>query len=199
MDRTATNDMCGLIVMGGRSTRMGFNKSMIPYHGKPQCQYLYELLNELLPETYLSVRKDQEGIFTDKIIIDAFDARGPLNGLLSAHKTFPEKAWLVLAVDMPFITPQTILQLIENRETDGLATVFARAQGGRPEPLAAIWEARALAILTGHHLKGEEVYPLNFLQNNKVRVLHPKEDIELFNVNNLSDFEQAKSVIERLK
>lgn len=176
---------------------MGFDKSMIPYHGKPQSQHLFELLTEMLEETYLSVRRDQEMVFTDKVIIDAFDAKGPLNGLLSAHKAFPDIAWLVLAVDMPFIRPRTISKLIEHRGKE-MATAYVNSENGHPEPLMAIWEPHALEILMDHHKKGRDVYPSEFLQRNDIRTLEPREDAILFNVNTPSDFERAKRVINQL-
>lgn len=197
MNQQIKNGLYGLVLMGGKSTRMGFDKSMIPYHGKPQSQHLFELLTKMLEETYLSVRRDQERVFTDKVIPDAFNAKGPLNGLLSAHKAFPDKAWLVLAVDMPFIRPRTITKLIEHRGKE-MATAYVNSENGYPEPLMAIWEPHALQILMDHHKKGRDIYPSEFLQRNDIRTLEPGEDAVLFNVNTPSDFERAKTVINQL-
>lgn len=198
MNQQNTNDLYGLVLMGGKSTRMGFDKSMIPYHGKPQSQHLFELMNEILEETYLSVRKDQEVIFTDKIIVDAFEAKGPLNGLLSAHKKFPDKAWLVLAVDLPFINPKVLVKLIEHREVKETATTYLNPESRRPEPLMAIWEPHALKKLEKNHLKGADIYPLDFLMSNHIKTVDPGADAILFNVNTPSDFERVKSVINEL-
>ena len=49
----------GLVLSGGRSTRMGKDKGLINYHGIPQRDYIYNLLNEVCDETYMSIRKDQ--------------------------------------------------------------------------------------------------------------------------------------------
>lgn len=193
-----TDDLYGLVLMGGKSRRLGFDKSVIPYHGKPQSQHLYELMNEILAKVFVSVRKDQEGIFTDKTIEDGFSARGPLNGLLSAHRAFPDKAWLVLAVDMPFITPRSILSLVKQRSAEAMATAYLNPERGTPEPLLAIWEPKALAKLMNHHLRGEDIYPTRFLLNNSVNTLRPMEDVVLFNVNTPTDFEKAKKVIDQL-
>lgn len=198
MDKVATEDLYGLIMMGGKSIRMGFDKSVIPYHGKPQCQYLFELVSDLLPQTFVSVRKDQEVGFTDKVIADEFTAKGPLNGLLSAHRAFPDKAWLVLAVDLPFMTVQTICQLIESRKTAEFAIALAETENNLPEPLAAIWEPDALAFLLDDHMKGMETYPRKFLIDHAVRTVSPMREVELFNANDPTDFEMAMTVIEKL-
>ncbi|MEQ9006433.1 MAG: NTP transferase domain-containing protein, partial [Ekhidna sp.] len=45
--------------MGGQSSRMGTDKSALNYHGKPQVEYLFELLQSKLSKAFVSVRKGQ--------------------------------------------------------------------------------------------------------------------------------------------
>lgn len=191
------DDLYGLILIGGQSMRMGEDKSVFKYHNKPQVQHLFELMSPIISETFLSVRNDQTVPFTDKIIPDSFPVRGPLNGLLSAHIADPTKAWLVLAVDMPFIAESTVHYLIENRDENKVATALVNVESGLPEPLAAIWEPQALKKLKTHHLTGEEVYPRRFLIDNEVRLINPESDMVLFNVNDKTDYKTAKSIIDQ--
>lgn len=189
-------DLNGLILIGGKSVRMGVNKSIIRYHEKPQVMHLLKLLENVISETYLSVRKGQSVEFTVQLIEDAFEVKGPLNGLLSAHKASPTKAWMVLAVDLPFVSKSTIERLINERDKSMFATTLINTE--LPEPLAAIWEPHALAVLTKHILKGDEIYPRKFLIDNPVKSIKAEGE-ELFNVNTKTDFEKAKSMIEQKK
>ena len=92
----------GLVLAGGQSTRMGKDKGLIPYHGLPQREYLYHLLSRVCDKTFLSIRPDQKDEIDDmEVIIDKDEYKGPYNGLLSAHKEYPEVAWLVVACDLP--------------------------------------------------------------------------------------------------
>jgi len=50
----------GLVLSGGKSTRMGEDKGLISYHGIPQRDHLYQLLNQDCDTTYLSIREDQK-------------------------------------------------------------------------------------------------------------------------------------------
>jgi len=95
----------GLVLSGGKSTRMGQDKGLITYHGIPQRDHLYKILDEVCDRTYLSIRKDQKEAIAAEFntIVDRNEYRGPYNGLLSAHKAFPDVAWLVLACDLPLI------------------------------------------------------------------------------------------------
>ncbi|NNE77041.1 MAG: NTP transferase domain-containing protein, partial [Pricia sp.] len=46
----------GLVLAGGKSSRMGKDKGLIPYHGMPQREYLYHLLGRVCDKTFLSIR-----------------------------------------------------------------------------------------------------------------------------------------------
>lgn len=175
--------------------RMGQDKSILSYHGKPQGEHLLELVSGVVKETYVSVRKGQKAPFTDRIIEDAFEAKGPLNGLLSAHEAFPKRAWLALAVDMPFIAKGTVERLIAARDKSAVATAMVKSANDPPEPLVTIWEPWSLESLKEYYAEGKVVYPTSYLSTNAVKSVVAANEWELFNVNDPSDFEKASSRI----
>lgn len=191
---TTTSEVFGLILMGGQSTRMGHDKAAIDYHGKPQGQYAFELLNDILPHTFVSLRAGQTSDFTDQVIIDSYDSKGPINGILSAMKAFPNKAFLVLACDLPMVSSQTINQLIAQRDPSKCATSFAGDQG-LPEPLMAIWEPHAYDQLIHHHITEGKNCPRKFLINSDIKLINPADEREVFNANSPEEYQQAKEWI----
>ena len=50
----------GLILIGGKSSRMGREKHLIPYHNAPQYLYLHKLLSEICDDVYVSCSSDQK-------------------------------------------------------------------------------------------------------------------------------------------
>ena len=133
----------GLILTGGRSTRMGQDKSQIIYHNKPQREHLADLLQPFCQAVFWSVNAEQaaESSQTNQlVIVDAFDMPGPLNGILSAFQHDPESAWLVVACDMPLLTENSLKALIAGRDFSKPATTFYDSNGQFPEPLLSIWE-----------------------------------------------------------
>ena len=62
----------GLVLAGGKSTRMGKDKGQISYHGIPQSTYLYNLLKDICDNTFLSIREDQQNQYDDtfNVIVD---------------------------------------------------------------------------------------------------------------------------------
>ena len=183
----------GLVLSGGKSTRMGEDKGLIPYHGIPQRDYLYQLLNKVCDAAFMSVREDQvEDIDSDiNCIVDTNEFRGPYNGLLSAHRKFPEAAWLVLACDLPLMDENALRELISQRDATKMATAFADSDNPLPEPLCAIWEPKALKKSIAYLAEGNGTCPRKFLINNDVRLVFPKRTEVLLNANSKSEYEEA--------
>ena len=191
-----TDDLYGLVLMGGQSSRMGTDKSAPDYHGKPHVEFMYELVSSMVSEVFVSVKgESKQPEFTDQVIVDAYEQGGPINGILSAMTQFPDKAWLVLAVDMPFVNEQTIQQLITERNKSKIVTAFATKESRLPEPLAAIWEPRAEELLKQHYIVEDKRCPRKFLIDKDIELVHPADDLELYNANNPDEYQHAKLLI----
>ena len=183
--------MKGLILCGGRSTRMQQDKSTMAYHGMPQWQYLYTLLQSLVPEVYLSCREDQRPAFSEAIpvITDSVAGGGPVTGLLSAHAAFPEETWLVLACDLPLISLQSLSFLVHARDKEKDATAFLSPFNNSPEPLIAIWEPSGLELLKN----SGKTCPRKALLQSNVAILENPFPTEQFNANTPEEMQQAKN------
>ncbi|MGX1930253.1 NTP transferase domain-containing protein [Flagellimonas sp. 2504JD4-2] len=187
----------GLVLAGGKSTRMGSDKGLLKYHSVPHQEHLYNLLDEVCDTVYLSMRADQENPLTKdfNIIEDQNEYRGPFNGILSAHKTHPEAAWLVLACDLPLIDLPSLKKLAKNRDPEKFGTSFATKESGLPEPLITIWEPKGLKKAITFMEQAESSCPRKFLINSEIALVHPEHDEILYNANSLEDYEFIKSKI----
>ncbi|WP_282180526.1 NTP transferase domain-containing protein [Maribacter stanieri] len=183
----------GLVLSGGKSTRMGEDKGLITYHDLPQREHLYHLLNEVCEQTFLSIRIDQEKEISNTFntIIDKDDFRGPYNGLLSAHIAHPEAAWLVLACDLPLMDKKALQELIAARNTEKIASAFADATNPLPEPLCAIWEPEALKQSVEYLKAGNGSCPRKFLINADVNLVFPEHKQVLLNANSKAEYNEA--------
>ena len=185
----------GLVLAGGKSTRMGRDKGKIVYHQSPHRKHLFALLDSVCEKTYYSIREDQLSEFTEReqLIVDENEYRGPLNGILSAHKKHPDVAWLVVACDLPFMNRAALVQLLKEREEDRTATAFSTHESGLPEPLAAIWEPDGLTGAKIYLKNGSSSCPRKYLINSNTKLLVPEEDQVLLNANSAEDLKEALS------
>lgn len=140
-----TQGLFGLVLAGGQSSRMGEDKALLKYHTQTQLEHTYHLLNKYCEKTFVSVSETlakEESRLAYPLLVDQFDQGGPLMGIASALHTYPDKAWLVVACDLPFLDESTLDYLIEQRQMEKDASAFISDHDGLPEPLCAIWEPR---------------------------------------------------------
>ncbi len=186
----------GLILAGGKSTRMGYDKGVLNYHGKAHREYLFDLASQFCQKVCYSIREEQQQDFNGKpVIVDQDEFRGPFNGIFSAHNKYKGVAWLVLACDLPLLDAEHIEQLIVSRNLNCDTIAFATRKTGLPEPLVAIWEPAAIKKAIVHMRTNENSGPRKFLLNSSVELVYPRKDEILYNANTLEEFKQAKSII----
>jgi molybdenum cofactor guanylyltransferase len=173
----------GLVLAGGKSQRMGHDKGLIDYHGKPQREYLYDLLSEICAATYFSCRSEQvEALKEFQTIPDSFDDLGPFGGILSAFRQNPNVAWLVVACDLPLLDKEAIEELVSQQNHSKIATSFYSETTNFPEPLIAIWQPRSYSVLLQFLAQGYSC-PRKVLINSEIELVIPKRPEVLKNVN----------------
>src|SRR5690606_24111959 len=188
----------GLVLVGGKSSRMGHDKSLLNYHGIPQREYLYNLLLETCEAVFLSLRADQKIGDGLNFISDRNQFQGPYNGLMSAHHQFPHVAWLVLACDLPLMGLDGLRQLIANRDPSKIATAFASKENLLHEPLAAIWEPHGSARAKVHLNNGISASPRKYLINSSIELVFPENTEILLNANSEEEYKKALAKLKSL-
>lgn len=172
----------GLVLAGGQSQRMGEDKGLLAYHGRPQRDWLCDLLAPITREVYLALRPGQPYDGTHTTLHDTFTDLGPYGALLSAFRQQPDSAWLTVACDLPLLDEALFRQLIEQRDPSRLATAIHNPQTGWPEPLITIWEPRAYPVLLQFLAQGISC-PRKVLINSDVKVIQVNAPEKLRNVN----------------
>lgn len=175
----------GLVLAGGKSLRMGQDKALIDYHGLPQAKHLLQIMESLGIPGFLSCREDQvtrSGLTDVPVITDRFLDFGPLGGILSAMAQSPDKAWLIIACDLPFVTDEKISELISERDPLKQATAFYNQERKQFEPLFAIYEPSIYSRML--HFLGEGLHcPQKVLFNSSIKKLTLESQSFLENAN----------------
>lgn len=188
----------GLLLAGGRSTRMQRDKAGIEYDGQPQLARAMALLAPLVVRAFVSVRADQRDDPQRRAydcIVDALPDSGPIGGIHAALRAHPEAAWLVLACDLPFLDAATLQQLIAARDTGRIATAFRSSHDGKPEPLCAIWEPRSAAAVDAWLASGQRC-PRGLLAQADIALLTLRAPQALDNINTGPEYAAARARLE---
>lgn len=181
----------GLVLAGGKSTRMKRDKAQLNYHGKPQQEHMFELLEGVCDKVFLSCRDEaQSAEAPHNCILDTFIGLGPYGGILSAFMHEPNVAWLVVAVDLPLLDETTLNNLVEHRNPSKLATCFIDPKNEFPEPLISIWEPRAYPRMLDFLSRGYSC-PRKVLINSDAEVITDRDARALTNINTPEELEQV--------
>jgi molybdopterin-guanine dinucleotide biosynthesis protein A len=145
----------------------------------------------------MSCRPDQAEALANQYVTlpDTFLGLGPMGAILSAFRSKPDSAWLVMACDLPLLDEETLRFLVENRDPSAIATAFRSPENDFPEPLIAIWEPKSYLTLLQFLSQGYSC-PRKALINSPIRLLDAPNTAALRNVNTP---EEHDSVLEHLR
>ena len=194
------------ILSGGKSSRIGTNKSFLEINGKPLIQCLTYLLDSIFSEVVISSNEPELFEFLGKKIIkDIFPSRGPVSGIHSALSFTTSEKNFIISCDMPFLSEELIKHLLEYKTN---SKILLSKADGRIQPLCGLYsksvlqEVENLLIESGNpqsNLKGS-VYELlsrvktEFVDVDKLNLYHKN----LFlNINTPKDYNLAKKIIEQ--
>lgn len=182
----------GLVLAGGKSVRMGKDKGELDYHGKPQREFMADMLSQFCEEIYISVRGNQDVESEYELLEDTFVGLGPFGAIASAMRKNPNTAWLVVACDLPLLDEKTLQFLVENRNSSKVATAIYNPETDFPEPLITIWEPRSYQVLM-HFLTQGNSCPRKVLINSEIELLKVGDAKVLLNVNDEEGYKKVKN------
>ena len=191
----------GLVLAGGRSTRMGEDKAAKRLAGKPLAQIAAaRLLQQAAPVAINTRNPALAGLGYD-IVADTLEGHeGPLAGILAGLEHIaaglPEATHLAtVPADAPFF-PETLVSRLA-AAIDGAETIAMAAYCGDPEPAFALWPV-TLAPSLRHWLEmGESRAIRAFAATCDVRLVDFVDEPahSFFNVNRPRDFERARDLM----
>lgn len=187
----------GLVLAGGRSTRMHRDKAALAYHGGTQLERAMELVSAHVERAFVSVRAEQRDDPTRARfpqIVDRQEGLGPIAGIVAAQAEHPEAAWLVLACDLPFLDASTLKHLLWARQSDRQVTAYRSSHDGLPEPLCAIYEPSSRAPLMEYVASGRQC-PRKFVMQANAALLDEPNPRALDNINTPEEYEAAMGTL----
>lgn len=180
-------NICGGILAGGKSSRMGTDKGLQAFNGKSLVVYSIETLKPFCSEFLISSNNISYHQFKFPLVKDVIPDCGPLGGLLSLLKKTGKEYLFVLACDMPYVTSETIKSLLEGI---GTTECVVPKIGDKIEPLCAIYSKALIPKIEKQIATGD--YSMHTLIMNSARkfVHFEEESTEFKSINTPGDLNE---------
>lgn len=191
-------DLCGLVLAGGKSSRLGTDKVVLPVSGGSLLSRTVALASRFCSQVWVSGR-DPGGLNVQAPWLpDDVPGQGPLGGIQTglAHIGGP---LLVLACDLPLLDEPTVARLLEahaKRPEHAVMTTFLQPETGYIEALVAVYEAGAAPLLAEAARQG--MYKLSRAVPFEARHHVPytqDESTVFFNINYPADLAMLRRVL----
>lgn len=127
---------------------MGRDKARLPFRGDTLSGVVARAVAEAAGSATLVGNPELGGI------PDRYPGEGPLGGILTALEHTSAEWNLIVACDMPEVTPSFLRALLDSAEAAACDVLLPCGSGGRPEPLCAVYRRTALAGIAGRFSTG---------------------------------------------
>lgn len=189
----------GVVLCGGRSTRMGSSKAMLPFGRETMLQRVVRLLGSVVSPIVVVAAPEQElpslppSVYVTR---DEQEGRGPLEGLRAGLKALPVEidAAYVTSCDVPLLVPAFVTRVVELLGDHDIAVM---EMDGFTHPLSAVYRRRTLphieTLLSADRLRVSllfEAVKTRRLQMADVASADP-QFLTLRNLNTPQDYENA--------
>jgi molybdenum cofactor guanylyltransferase len=193
----------GIVLCGGKSTRMGTPKALLPFGVETMLQRVVRLLGEVVAPIVAVAAVDQAlpELPSDVIITrDEHEGRGPLEGLRAGLKALPPhvEAAYVTSCDVPLLVPAFVRQMLTLADGYDIAVMEI---DGFPHPLSAVYRRTTLPQVE-ELLSANRLRPAFLFDAVKTRRVQPEEmtaDPDLHTLQNLNTPEEYAKALARLR
>ena len=139
------NNLTGIILAGGKSSRMGKDKGLVKYAGKAMIEYSLEICRQLCNEILISTANSDYAVYGYPLIEDEIQDIGPIGGIYASLKSAGNPKAIVLSCDTPFLKKELLELLVEKINEADMVVPYTGEQ--KMEPLCACYSKTLLSLM----------------------------------------------------
>jgi molybdopterin-guanine dinucleotide biosynthesis protein A len=190
----------GIVLCGGKSTRMGAAKATLPFGNELMVQRVVRLLGTVVsPVVVVAAQGQSLPPLPDTVAItrDEREARGPLEGIRAGLRALPQSidAAYITSCDVPLLVPAFVERMIGLMDDHDIAVMEV---DGFPHPLSAIYRRDTLPHVDAL-LAADRLRPVFLFDAVRTRRVKPEEmtmvDPELRTLRNLNTPEDYRAAL----
>lgn len=203
MDSKTNQTSISLVIQaGGKSSRMGESKVLMPFLGVPLIQRVFERTNEIAQEVLIVSNDPEELEFMDvKLVSDSIPGKGAIGGLFTALDKASSELVAVVACDLPFVSAAILKEGARLLDLTGADVAIPRVNGDFYEPLHAVYRRQTCKTAILQAIQADQRRLISWFAS--VQVLEMDEELckqldpdglAFFNINNKEDFLLAEQI-----
>ena len=190
----------GIVLCGGKSTRMGVPKATLQFGTETMLQRVVRRLGSVVSPIIVVAARDQSlPPLPDTVTVtrDEREAKGPLEGIRAGLSALPEsiEAAYITSCDVPLLVPAFVERMIVLMGDHDIAVMEV---DGFPHPLSAIYRRDTLSHVESL-LAGDRLRPVFLFDAVRTRRVKPEEmlvvDPELKTLRNLNTPEDYRAAL----
>ena len=188
-------DATAVILTGGKSSRMGRPKALLPFDGEPLIVHVVRNLKNIFAEAIVVAAPEQElPILPALLVRDEVAYQGPVSGIYHGLKASTKNVCFVTSCDAPFLNLQLIAHLLAQIPDYDVVVPYWQE---RFQPLHAAYR-RSVAPLLREQLERGELRPISLYPMVRTREIHEDEirrldpeGLSFLNMNSPEDYQEA--------
>jgi len=188
----------GIVLAGGKSSRMGTEKGLVIFKGKPLIEYSLDVLKNSCDEIIISSNSESYDAFGFPVLKDEFPDSGPMGGIYTCLKASKNEINIVVSCDMPLVDAKFLDKLLTF--SDDFAAVVPWHEKEFFEPLCAVYNKNLLAVFKDFIDKMNFRIPdllktvnTKFLKTGKENGIDP---LIFYNINTLMQLEELSRMVD---
>lgn len=180
------------ILCGGKSSRMQSEKGLVLYQNKAFIEHIVDAVLPISTNIQLITNGNYYDYLKYSTVKDIVIDKGPIGGIYTALANSESELNLILSCDIPLISTELLLELIEKHSTDFDITIFEDAN--KIHPLIGIYSKNCLPVLKKAmdendlkmmHLFSKSNHQIIYVEENKSKLFNNINSIaELNELNN---------------
>ena len=184
----------GIVLAGGKSSRMGINKAFVPFNGKILIEHSISLMQRICDEVIISANSKQYETFGLPVIHDNYQSIGPIGGIEAALSYTKTKHNLFIPSDTPFLTPTLYYELVKNLDDHQAIIPFVRRN--QLEPLTAYYSKEILPLIK-EQIKKKNYRIQDLLEKANVKYLKVPGSDMFKNLNTEVEVQEASGSLKK--
>ncbi|MCM2304545.1 MAG: molybdenum cofactor guanylyltransferase [Elusimicrobia bacterium] len=195
------DEMTGVVLAGGRSSRFGTNKALADWKGAPLVQSVVDSLLKVMPKVLVVTKNASELAFlkTARVtVVEDLCADGhPMGGIFTALSGLETRHAFVAACDMPFVRPELIKALWHSRaDYDAVIPVWR----DKRQPLCGVYSRGCVGMIRASIAEDSlgikhlfDLLRTRFMLEKEVAGVDP-QGLSFMDIDTREDYERAKGL-----